>query len=56
MNRIQIQVLYEDGSTTELNLPEKSLNSVDIYMLDDDNTILDKKTLVLPEKNKLTFT
>lgn len=55
MNRIQIQVLYEDGSTTELNLPEKSWNSVDIYILNDDNTILDKKSLCLPEKDKLQF-
>jgi len=56
MNRIQIQVLYEDGSTTEINLSEKNWDNVDIYILNDDNTIIDKKTLCMPVKDKLLFT
>jgi len=46
-NRIQIVVTYEDGSLTTLNLPNKSNNQVELYILTDENKIIDKKTLLL---------
>ena len=47
MNRIQIVVTYDDGSMSELNLPTKLNNQVEIYILTDENKIIDKKTLLL---------
>lgn len=53
-NRIQIVVTYENGSITTVNLPTKLNNEVDLYILNDDNKILDKKTLLLND-SKLEF-
>ena len=46
-NRIEIEVRYEDGSLTNIKLPNKSNNEVFLYILDDQDKIIDKKTLLL---------
>lgn len=46
-NRIEVEVRYEDGSMTTLRLPNKSNNEVYLYILDDKDKIIDKKTLLL---------
>lgn len=46
-NRIEIEVRYEDGSMTNMKLPSKSNNEVFLYLLDDKDKIIDKKTLLL---------
>ena len=52
--RIKIFVAYDDGSTSTLDFPIKSNNSVDLYILSDENKIIDKKTLLLND-SKLEF-
>lgn len=53
--RIQIVVQQEDGSLHEITMPEKANNEIDIYLLDDNDKIIDKKTLLLADKHKIEF-